>query len=86
MKKMLPHFLGFAFCCVLSGVVYFGFAVLADHGISASAWQPAFYSFLPMTFFFVGVNTLRMQKELDELREKVSDLELAAQAKQLLKP
>ncbi len=86
MKKILPHVVPFGFCCILSGIAYFGLTILAGHGISASAWQPAFFGFLPMCFFFAASNTLRMQKELDELREKVTLLELAAQAKQILKP
>ena len=49
-------------------------------------WKPAFFGFLPMCFFFVAANTMRTQKELEELREKVALLELAALAKQIQKP
>jgi len=37
-------------------------------------WEPAFYSFLPMCFFFVGAATYLGRRELRELRAIVGSL------------
>ena len=37
-------------------------------------WQPAFYSFFPMAFFFVGAVTYFTRRELRELRSIVDEL------------
>jgi len=43
-------------------------------------WEPAFYSFLPMCFFFAGAAIYVMGREIRELRQKVVELEAGAQA------
>jgi len=43
-------------------------------------WEPAFYSFLPMCFFFAGVAIYAMGREIRELRQKIVELEAGAQA------
>ncbi len=35
-------------------------------------WEPAFYSFLPMVFFFVGWSIFLGRREIRDLREKVT--------------
>lgn len=85
MKKVVPHFVSFAFCAFLSGIAFVGLIGVGSPGADPSWWKPAFFGFLPMCFFFVASNTVRMQREIDELREKVTLLELAAPAKQILK-
>ena len=41
-------------------------------------WAPVFYAFLPMCFFFIGVTTARMEREIRELRRSVAKLEARA--------
>jgi len=38
-------------------------------------WEPAYYSFLPMTFFFVGVAVYYMQRQIRELRGTIAKLQ-----------
>jgi hypothetical protein len=63
---------GFAFCAFLSGLALFGFL---DR--DSRWWQPAFYSFLPMCFFYVGSVLASQNKELRELRQRLAELEQA---------
>jgi hypothetical protein len=39
------------------------------------SWEPAFYSFLPMAFFFVGAVAYHMQREIRELRRTITKLQ-----------
>jgi len=41
----------------------------------AEAGYPAFYSFLPMTFFFVAAQMVEMRREIKRLAERVEQLE-----------
>jgi TRAP-type C4-dicarboxylate transport system permease small subunit len=41
------------------------------------AWEPAFYSYLPMSFFFVGAVVYSMQREIRELRGSIAKLQAA---------
>lgn len=43
-------------------------------------WEPAFYSFLPMCFFFAGAAIYVMGRQIRELRQKIVELEAGAQA------
>ena len=36
----------------------------------SDAGKPAFYSFLPMCFFFIGVVIVRQQREIERLTKK----------------
>ena len=38
-------------------------------------WEPAFYSFLPMSFFFAGVVMYYLQREIHDLRNTVQKLQ-----------
>ena len=69
--KPITHWKAAAFCAFLS---LFALVGIATSG-TASWWQPAFYSFLPMCFFHVALVTTQMHRELSELRKKVADLE-----------
>jgi hypothetical protein len=42
------------------------------------AWEPAFYSFLPMVFFFVGWGIFMSRREIRDLRETIADLRASA--------
>ena len=70
MKKFGPHYLSFAFCAFLSVLALVG---LVSTG--SSWWQPAFFAFLPMCFFYAASNTARMQQEIVELRGRLAALE-----------
>lgn len=68
--KPISHWMPAAFCAFLS------LMALALQTVSDSrAWQPAFFSFLPMCFFFVGATTSHMQREIQELRKQLTDLQ-----------
>ena len=41
------------------------------------SWEPAFYSFLPMTFFFVGTAIFHLWREVRALRSTVAALQAA---------
>jgi len=67
--QTVAHWLPFAFAA------YLCYSTLWR--LSASdmkAWEPAFYSFLPMCFFFGGVVTFRMEREIRELRSELARL------------
>jgi hypothetical protein len=46
----------------------------------AQYWEPAFYSFLPMCFFFAGTAIYVMGRDIRELRKKIAELEAPANA------
>ena len=41
-------------------------------------WEPAFYSFLPMCFFFVGLVVFISRREIRELRNTIAKLSTPA--------
>ena len=50
------------------------FAVVAWARSNApSIWEPIFFSFLPICFVFVAINNSQMQREIDQLRQQVSE-------------
>lgn len=66
--------------------VPFAFAVYLCHSTLSNiapaelkSWEPAFYSFLPMAFFFVGAVVNFMQREIRDLRAAIAKLEASAQ-------
>ena len=69
--ETLIAWLPFAFAVGLS------FLVLSSLRQDMKFWEPAFYSFLPMCFFFGAFALHRTMKEVRELREKVAQLEAA---------
>jgi hypothetical protein len=68
--KTITHWIPAAFCAFLSLL-----ALSMQTGSDSGAWKPAFYSFLPMCFFFVGAVTSQMQREIRELRKQLTELQ-----------
>jgi hypothetical protein len=46
----------------------------------ARYWEPAFYSFLPMCFFFAGAAIYVMGRDIRELKKKIAELEAGPNA------
>ena len=69
--KTITHWIPAAFCAFLSLIALFAFVRSPDAGW----WRPAFFAFLPMCFFFVGSATAQMDRELRDLRKRLTDLE-----------
>ncbi len=57
------HWMPLAFCAFLS--------ILPLSGSDSGWWKPAYYSFLPLCFYWVGSVTSTMHRELIELRKQV---------------
>jgi len=69
--KSITHWLPAAFCAGISLI-----DLAASVASSKSGWgHPVFVAFLPMSFLLVGTVTIRMQRELRELRQRLTDLE-----------
>ncbi len=68
--QTLIHWLPFAFAAYLCYS-----ALWRLSGSDMKVWEPVFYSFLPMCFFFGGVITFRMEREIRELRDVVAKLQ-----------
>ena len=68
--KKIAHWLPAIFCGFLSLI-----ALNASIDAKGSEWwRPAFFSFLPMCFFFVGNVTFQMHRELRELRQRLASV------------
>lgn len=72
--KTIAHWVPAGFCAFLSLVALF--AITRD----AQWWRPAFFSFLPMCFFFAGSVTFQLHREVRELRQRVTELERSVTA------
>jgi len=71
--EALQPWLPFAFA------IFLGRLALSNHAPGdMKVWEPAFYNFLPMCFFFVGVLTYRMRREIVDLRGAVARLQAGA--------
>lgn len=70
MRQKIGFWIPAAFCGFVSLIALFGSATLDGRW-----WQPTFFAFLPMCFFFVGSSMTQMQRELRELRQRLSELE-----------
>lgn len=68
--KPISHWIPAAFCALLS-LGALSMQIVSDSG----AWKPMFYCFLPMCFFFVGGTTSQMQREIQDLRKQLADLQ-----------
>jgi len=69
MKHIRP-WIPAVFCAFIS------FQALSSSSRPAGGWwEPVFLSFLPMCFFFVGLATFQLQREIGELRQKLAELE-----------
>jgi hypothetical protein len=58
--------------------VYLCYSTLDHASRDLKWWEPAFYSFLPMCFFFVGFVLYVTRGEVRELRRTVAELRAAA--------
>ena len=70
-KKAVGLWLPFAFCVFLCGLVMF---TMAKTGKMETAY-PAFFGFLPMTFFFVAAALVQIRKELKRMSDRITELE-----------
>jgi hypothetical protein len=70
--KVLPHWTAFMFSACLSIIALISTVVGYP---SSNAWQPAFFSFLPMCFFFMANATSQTQREVNDLRRRLEKLE-----------
>jgi len=68
--KTISHWIPAAFCAFLSLL-----ALSMQIGPDSGVWKPTFYCFLPMCFFFVGMTTSAMYREIRELRGQVAELQ-----------
>jgi len=75
MREKIAPWTAFALCAALSTITL---VTLTRPG--ATGWEPTFYFFLPMCFFYVGVVMAGMTKEIRELRQRIAKLEQANQA------
>ncbi len=71
--KPIAYWMPAAFCAFLSVLALFGATSSGDAGW----WEPTFYAFLPMCFFFAGSAMAMMGKEIKALKEQVAALEKA---------
>lgn len=70
MKRTIGPWLAALFCAFLASMPLFGRFVYAGDW-----WQPAFYAFLPMCFFYAGTVQKEANREIDELRGRLDALE-----------
>lgn len=74
MKQTLQtfgHWTAAAFCAFICFIALF----VSPGSGNTEWWKPVFFSFLPMCFFFIGSGTLRMEKEIRELKKQIKDLQ-----------
>lgn len=69
MKTNISLWIPAVFAAFLSGMVLYCLP------LDAAVWRPAFFSFLPMCFVFVGFAMMNMRKEISELKAKIELLE-----------
>jgi hypothetical protein len=69
MKRSIEPWVPAAFCAFISFM-----ALFASIGDGEGWWRPTFFAFLPMCFIFVGGAILRMQREIRELRLRLSEV------------
>jgi len=62
------HWLPTAFCA------YISFTALT-RSTDGQWWTPAFFSFLPMCFFYVGAITSQMSKEIRDLKKQLGEIQ-----------
>jgi hypothetical protein len=70
MRETIGHLFPAAFCAFISVI-----ALVRWAGSETGSTSPVFLAFLPMCFVMMGFMTLRLQRELAELRRQVRDLE-----------
>ena len=70
MRQAIRPWVPAAFCAFLSLL-----ALSMQIGSDSDAWKPTFYSNLTMCFIFVGFVISNMEREIRELRQRLTDLE-----------
>lgn len=75
MHEKLSPWLAAIFCASLSAITIIGnlFLMVANK-TSQNDVSTVFYCFLPMCFYFVGIELLKLQKENRELRKTIEKL------------
>jgi hypothetical protein len=76
--KTIVYWIPAAFCAFISLIALFesiGVSFFFGSTSYQGWWQPVFFSFLPMCFFFVGIGTTQMHREVRELKQRVAELE-----------
>jgi hypothetical protein len=76
--KKIGYWIPGVFCAFISLIALFG--SIGPHLFFGTRsyevwWQPVFFAFLPMCFFFVGIGTTHLHRELNELRRRIAELE-----------
>jgi hypothetical protein len=69
MKRKLSPWLPVYFCAFLSSMP----VVAMPYG--GTWWQPAFYCFLPLCFMYAGFAQIATNREIDELRNRLTAIE-----------
>jgi len=69
MRETIGHLFPAAFCAVISVI-----ALIRWVGSETGSVSPVFLAFLPMCFVMMGFSTLRLQREMGNLRRQVQDL------------
>jgi hypothetical protein len=73
MKKLIAPWIAPAFCAFLAAMPL----IASSSGTDTGWWRPAFYAFLPMCFFFAGMATHGLQRDIRDLRAEVAELRQA---------
>lgn len=68
MLQTIGNYMPAAFCAFLSLIALVGI------GFDGEWWRPAFFSFLPLCFVFVGSASVQMQREIGELRRQLAEM------------
>jgi len=68
-RRTIGPWIPAVFCAILSFMALFG-----SIAFEGRVWEPAFFSFLPMCFFFVGATISEMRRDIRELTKQVSEL------------
>lgn len=71
-KQKTQHWVALFFCACLGLIVIVTSLLFST---SLPVGMIPFLCFLPMCFFYVGLTTSSLQREIRELRQKVSDLQ-----------
>jgi hypothetical protein len=71
--KKIAYWIPAAFCALISFIALFKSIGIPSFGTPGS--YEVFFAFLPMCFFFVAFGTTHLQRELNELRRRITDLE-----------
>lgn len=72
MKQTFSHWVPAIFCAFLCTVALIGAVVGVARGGQMGWWEPAFFAFLPMCFFYVGAVTSDMRRQIQELRDQLA--------------